>query len=78
MIASTLAEVRKSLPWALVVGFPMALVAASTSVWFADTAGWFGFLLCAPMLAAIALAQHGAALAGAPEPVVIKSMRNER
>jgi len=68
---AVLGELRKSLPWALVVGFPMSLVAASSSMWFAHSAGWFGAALFAPTLAVLLLSQANAPLGGAPEVLVL-------
>jgi hypothetical protein len=66
-----MSELRKSAVWALVIAFPMVLFAASSSMWFAHSAGWVGFLLFAPMFGALLLRQPNAPLAGAPEYLVL-------
>jgi uncharacterized membrane protein len=66
-----MSELRKSFVWALLITLPMVLLAASASMWFAHSAGWFGFLLFAPMVGAMLLGQPDALLADAPDFVIL-------
>lgn len=66
-----MSELRKSAVWAAVIAFPMVLFAASSSMWFAHSAGWLGFIMFAPMVGAMLLRQQGALLAGVPEFVAL-------
>jgi hypothetical protein len=68
---SIMSELRKSAVWAAVIAFPMVLFAASSSMWFAHAAGWFGVMLFAPMFGAMLLRQPNAPLSGVPEFLVL-------
>ena len=64
-------ELRKSAVWAAVIALPMTLFAASSSMWLAHAAGWFGFILFAPMFGAMLAGQPNAPLSGAPDFVLL-------